>query len=33
MNYYLDEDGGLWKKENSDDYYFSRKTLDWIRGR
>ena len=31
MKYYLDENGGLWKKEEHSDFYFSRKTLTWIK--
>lgn len=31
IQYYLDENGGLWKKEGTDDYYFSRTSLEWIK--
>lgn len=30
MKYYYDETG-LWKKDNFQDYFFSRKNLDWIK--
>lgn len=33
IQYYLDYDGGLWKKEGTDDYYFSRTSLDWIKSK
>ena len=30
--YYLDDDGGLWKSENNSEYYyFSRILLQWIK--
>ena len=29
-DYYLDEKGGLWKKENNKEYFFSRKKLEWV---
>ena len=29
-DYYLDEKGGLWKKENDKEYFFSRKKLEWV---
>lgn len=29
--YYLDDKGGLWKKEGYDEYFFSRKKLEWIK--
>ena len=31
MKYYLDENGELWKKDGADDFYFSRKSLEWIK--
>jgi hypothetical protein len=31
MKYYLDDNGGLWKKNETDDFYFSRKSLKWIK--
>ena len=31
IQYYLDDDGGLWKKVGHDDYFFSRKELNWIK--
>lgn len=30
-DYYLDDDGGLWKKEGSDQFYFSRTRLEWVK--
>ena len=33
IQFYLDDDGGLWKKEGTDDYYFSRKSLEWIKAK
>ena len=29
-DFYLDEKGGLWKKENDKEYFFSRKKLEWV---
>nr|WP_315441970.1 hypothetical protein [uncultured Treponema sp.] len=33
MKYYLDDKGGLWKKHGINDFYFSRKSLDWIKSK
>ena len=29
-SYYLDDKNRLWKKDDYNDYFFSRKKLDWI---
>ncbi len=31
IKYYLDDNGGLWKSEGSNHYYFSRIRLEWIK--
>ncbi len=33
IQYYLDDDGGLWKKNRIEEYYFSRKKLNWIKSK
>lgn len=33
MKYYLDENSGLWKKDGVDHYYFSRKSLKWVKSK